>query len=111
MSDMPTPISEPKFVSVASVESLPPGQGRTVEVRGRRFALYNVAGTFKALDDACPHRGASLGAGILDDGKVYCPLHGWAFDPQSGTCLSNPERPVRTYPTRVENGEVQIGIG
>lgn len=110
MSAPSTQTSGPVFISVAAVESLPPGQGRTVEVRGRRFAVYNVEGNFRAVDDACPHRGASLGAGILDDGKIYCPLHGWAFDPANGACLSNPERPVRAYPTRVENGEVQIGI-
>lgn len=98
------------FVAVAESNSLAPGQGRTVEVQGRRFALWNVDGSFYAIDDDCPHRGAPLGAGVLDKGQVHCPLHGWAFDPKTGACLSNPARPVACHPTRVENGKVWIEV-
>lgn len=99
-----------EFVVVAEVASLSPGKGRTVEVRGRRFALWNVDGEFHVIDDACPHRGAPLGAGILDQGHVYCPLHGWAFDPKTGACLSNPARPVRRHSTKVEGGKVWMEL-
>ena len=98
------------FVVAAAVDSLPPGHGRTVEVRGRRFALYNLAGEFYAIDDRCPHRSAPLGAGVLEGGRVYCPMHGWAFDLRTGACFSNPERPVACHPVRVANGEVLIGF-
>ena len=98
------------FVPVADVASLPAGQGRTVHVKGREFAVYNLDGEFYAMDDQCPHRGGPLGAGVLEDGRVYCPLHGWAFDLKTGACLSNPERPVRFYPTRVQDGQVQICV-
>jgi nitrite reductase (NADH) small subunit len=99
-----------EFVSVAEVSSLPAGHGRTVNVRGREFAVYHWGDEFFAIDDRCPHRGGPLGAGYLEDGKVYCPLHGWAFDLKTGACLSNPERPVRVYSTRVIDGQVQIEI-
>jgi len=91
-----------EFVPVAEVSSLPPGEGRTVHVKGREFALYNVDGKFlRALDDECPHKGGPLGAGMLDQGKIVCPLHGWAFDPESGTCDVRSDKIVKTYPTRV----------
>lgn len=99
-----------EFVAVAEIASLPPGKGRTVEVRGKRFALWNVDGKYCAIDDDCPHRGGPLGAGLLEGGKVYCPLHGWAFDVQTGACLSNPSRPVARYHTKVENGMVWIDV-
>jgi nitrite reductase (NADH) small subunit len=99
-----------RYFSIAQVESLPPGTGRTVQVRGRDFAIYNWNGTFFAVDDLCPHKGAQLGAGSLEEGKVFCPLHGWSFDLKTGRCFSNPEKPVQTYPTRVHDGEVQIGL-
>lgn len=97
-----------EFHSVAEVSSLPPGHGRSVHVKGREFALYNMDGQFYAIDDRCPHRGAPLGAGICERGHVFCSLHGWEFDLKTGACLSNAEKPVKTYPTRVENGQVQI---
>lgn len=103
-------MSSPQFVAVAEVASLPPGKGRTVEVRGRKFAVWNVDGAFYAIDDACPHRGGPLGAGLLENGHVFCPLHGWEFDPRTGACLSNPARPVPCHPTKVEAGQVWIGL-
>lgn len=99
-----------EFIAVADTASLPPGKGRTVEVRGRRFAVWNVDGQFHAIDDTCPHRGAPLGAGVLENGKVYCPLHGWEFDVKTGACHSNPARPVNSYPAKEENGQVWIAI-
>ena len=97
-----------RFVSVADAASLPEGQGRTVHVQGREFAIYQLDGRFYAIDDLCPHRGGPLGAGVLEDGQVHCPLHGWSFDLKTGACLTRPDRPVKSYATRVQDGQVQI---
>jgi len=98
------------FLDAADLTSLPPGRGRTVELRGKRIALFNLDGQFHAIDDACPHRGGSLGAGWCENGEVFCPLHGWAFEIASGACKTRPDRPVKSYPTRVENGRVWIAL-
>lgn len=98
------------FVSVADVESLPPGASRTVHAKGREFALFNIDGEFLAIDNECTHRGGPLGAGHVSGGKVYCPLHGWSFEIRTGHCSANGGRPVKSYRTRVLAGEVQIEI-
>ena len=100
----------PDFFPVADVASLPPGRCRTVHVQGREFALFNLDGQFFAIDDQCPHRGGPLGAGCFENGHVFCPLHGWEFDVQTGTCLTRADKPVRSYPTRVVEGQVEIEI-
>lgn len=99
-----------EFVSVAEVSSLPSGKGRTIHVNGREFALWNLDGHFYCIDDQCPHRGGPLGAGSMQHGEVFCPLHGWGFDLRTGVCASRPDRPVQTYPTRVLGSQVQICI-
>ena len=98
------------YVEVAETSSIPPGSGRTVNVRGREFALWNVGGEYFCIDDLCPHRGGPLGAGSMENGTVYCPLHGWGFDLKTGICAARPDRPVKTYPTRVIDGLVQIRL-
>ncbi len=98
------------FTPVAEVSSLPPGQCRTVHVKGREFALYNLDGQFYAIDDQCPHRGGPLGAGCFENGHVFCPLHGWEFDVKTGACLTRADKPVRSYPTRLVAGQVEIEI-
>ena len=97
-----------EFVPVAEVGSLAPGCGRTVQARGREFALWHYDGQYYCLDDRCPHRGGPLGAGTLNDGQVCCPLHGWGFDVRDGSCLTRPDRPVKSYPTRVRDGCIEI---
>ncbi|MFX5801283.1 Rieske 2Fe-2S domain-containing protein, partial [Acinetobacter baumannii] len=39
---------------------LPPGQRRLVFVEGRSLVLFNINGTVYAIDNTCPHQGASL---------------------------------------------------
>ena len=99
-----------EFIRVAEVASILPGHGRTVHVKGREFALWNMEGQFHCIDDQCPHRGGPLGAGCLKDGEVFCPLHGWGFDVRTGACTTRPDRPVATYPVRIVDGWVEICI-
>ncbi len=103
----PSPL---EFVDAADINSLPPGRGRTVELRGKRLALFRIQDQFHAIDDACPHRGAALGAGWCENGEVFCPLHGWAFDIVTGACKTRPDRPVKSYPTEVRDGRVWIAL-
>jgi len=98
------------FISVADVTSLPPGHGRSFHLDGREFALWYVDGEFYCMDDQCPHRGGPLGAGQMQNGQVFCPLHGWAFDVRTGACEARPDRPVKMHPTRVKDGQVQIRV-
>jgi len=61
---------------IAETKDLPPGSGTIVEAGGRTLALFNVDGTFYAIDNTCLHRGGPLGEGDLDDTIVTCPWHG-----------------------------------
>jgi len=99
-----------EFVAVAEVNQVPPDRGLSVSVGDRELALFNISGQFYALDGRCPHRGGPLGEGITENGRVYCPLHGWEFDVKTGACINNPEKPVACFPTRVLDGKVEICV-
>ncbi len=49
-----------KMVKVAQADELAPGQGKVVEADGQSIALFNVDGTFCAIDNTCTHVGGSL---------------------------------------------------
>ena len=84
------------------------GIGRS---KGTRITLANVAGTVFAIDDTCTHRGCSLGDGKLDGSTVQCACHGSRFDVTSGAVVRGPAKePVRSYPVRVADGEVQVDL-
>ena len=99
-----------KFITVAKVEEIPPGTGRTVDVHGAWIALFNVNGAFFAVDNTCPHAGGPLGEGSLDGEVIECPWHGWRFNVRTGERPENPEIRVACVEVRVHGPDVQVKI-
>jgi len=98
-----------EFVTVAKVGAIPTGQGATFKMGDRLVAVFNRGESYSAIDDLCPHMGASLGAGQLDEeGKVTCPWHAWRFDVCDGTWCDNPSLKIDAYEVRVEGNEIQV---
>lgn len=100
-----------EFVTVARVGEIPEGEGRTVTVGDRLVAVFLVDGQYRAIDDLCPHQGASLGAGCVQDGEVFCPWHAWRFRLSDGAWADNPRIGVDVFETRVEGDQVQVRVG
>ena len=99
------------FTRVASVDEVPPGTGKQVTVGGRKLGVFNVDGTFYAIEDSCTHRGAPLSEGDCDGTEVICPWHAARFDLVSGAALSSPARTgVRTYRVQRVGDEVQVDV-
>lgn len=100
-----------KFVTVAKVGAIPTGQGATFAVGERLVAIFNRDGEYHAIDDLCPHMGASLGAGQLDEeGVVTCPWHAWRFNVCSGAWCDNPTLKIDAFQVRVVGDEIQVQL-
>lgn len=97
-----------EFVTVCRRDEIPPDGGRTVLVGDKLVALFDDRGNLCAIDDTCPHMGASLAAGHLEDGIVTCPWHAWRFRVCDGTWADNPRIKVPSYEVRVVGDDVQI---
>lgn len=93
-------------VRIASVAECPPGSAIEVVAAGRMVALFNVDGSFHALDGVCPHQGGPLGKGELCGRVVTCPWHGWQFDVTDGQHQFSPSVRQPTIPVTVEDGDV-----
>ena len=76
-------------------------------VEDHLIAIYNVEGTFYALDGVCPHQGGPLGKGRLEGCTVKCPWHGWQFDVINGQHETTPLRHP-TLPLRVEGDQILV---
>ena len=71
--------AEVEYVTVARVGAIPEGGGASFVAKGRMIAVFHYQGTYHAIDDLCPHMGASLAEGFLEDGIVSCPVACLAF--------------------------------
>ncbi len=102
-----------EFVRVAEKSSLPNSGDRiVVEVEDGLFvAVFNVGGSFYAIEDVCTHDDGPLAEGELDGYAIECPRHGARFDIRDGKVLSMPAiRPVPYYEVRVEGEDILIRL-
>jgi nitrite reductase (NADH) small subunit len=97
-----------EFVRVTGAADVLPGSGVVAEVKGQSVAVFNVDGTYYAIDNTCVHRGGPLGEGELEGDTVTCPWHGWQYDVKSGKSINNPSACVKSYQVKVEGSDVKI---
>jgi nitrite reductase/ring-hydroxylating ferredoxin subunit len=98
------------FVTVAKKTEIPAGEGRVVQVNGRDVALFNLDGTFYAVDNYCVHQGGPLGEGVLDGECVVCPWHSWRYSVKTGVSPVHASVKVETYPVRLDGDNIQVAV-
>ena len=99
-----------EYVKVAGAEDVPPGTGKVVQAGGRLLALFNVDGSFYALDNTCLHRGGPVGEGDLEGTIVTCPWHGFQYDVTTGRNVFDPDVGLETFAVRVADGDVEVAV-
>ncbi|WP_341862101.1 aromatic ring-hydroxylating dioxygenase subunit alpha [Gymnodinialimonas sp. 57CJ19] len=92
-----------------------------VKLLGEELVLFrDETGNLGLIGRHCPHRGADLAYGRLEDNGLRCPFHGWHFD-CSGQCVEQPGEPegsrmhekikAVSYPVREVNGIIWAFMG
>ncbi|MGQ4810336.1 3-phenylpropionate/cinnamic acid dioxygenase ferredoxin subunit [Candidatus Entotheonellaceae bacterium PAL068K] len=106
MSAIPT-----QTIRLASIEEVPESEGREFRVGKRFVALFRFENQFYAMEDRCPHAGAPLNNGPVQDGTVMCLWHGWCFNLHDGACVNLPRGiDVPTYPVSVRGHDVYVTL-
>lgn len=99
------------LVKAAQVSDIGPGTGKVVQAAGKTLALFNLGGSFYAIDNACTHVGGPLGMGKVEGHVVTCPWHGSKFDVTTGKVVGPPaQRNVAGYKTELRDGAVYVDL-
>jgi nitrite reductase/ring-hydroxylating ferredoxin subunit len=109
-----------KYV-VATVDEIPPGARKVVDVAGRSIGVFNLGGEYFAIRNRCPHQGGPLcdgrAAGLITSASpgeysytrpgeiIRCPWHGWEYDIKTGQSWFDPRS------VRVRSYEVEVAAG
>jgi len=82
------------WVQIATSDQLAaPRPLMPVTLQDRRLVLFrDESGELGLIGRHCPHRGADLCFGRLEDNGLRCPFHGWHFD-RTGQCMEQPAEP------------------
>jgi nitrite reductase (NADH) small subunit len=100
----------PRRIVIAPVSEIVENLGKAYPVGDRMIAVFLHNGQYYAMDDFCPHMGASLADGCLYEGSVSCPWHAWRFDLKDGTWLDNPKIKTTVYAIAVEGDNLVIEL-
>ena len=113
---------------VGLAADLPPGRHTIVRAGNRELGIFNIGGTLHALPNLCPHQRGPLCAGstsgTLVDGDatgwkltwshegeiITCPWHRLEFNITTGQCLAFPQRKLRSYAVKVEDGQIKVVV-
>jgi nitrite reductase (NADH) small subunit len=117
-------------VVVGRLAEFPAGTHKVVQAGRREIGVFNIAGTFYALPNICPHQTGPLCAGrtatgtlqadadsgwkprwVMADEVIACPWHGLEYHVPTGQCLAYPEIRLRRYPVSVRDGDIVVTIG
>lgn len=98
------------FVKVATIDEIPAGKSKLVEVDYVRIALFNLDGEIHAIEDVCTHDGGPLVEGTVINGcEVQCPRHGARFDIRTGAALSFPAfEATNRYAVQLDGDDVLV---
>jgi 3-phenylpropionate/trans-cinnamate dioxygenase ferredoxin subunit len=98
-----------EFVSVATVHELKAGERMVVELGRHWIAIFNVEGTYYAIEDVCTHDDGPLAEGELEGCIIACPRHGATFDIRTGKVLTPPALlDVQSYDVQILGENIQV---
>ena len=100
------------FESKAAAEQfVEEGCVNSIQVTTKKICIARTKDGFFAVNDKCPHNGASLSMGrCSEDGAVVCPVHRYRFDLKTGRSKSGLGSYVQTYPIDIREDGVYLGI-
>src|SRR5581483_776670 len=99
-----------EFRTVCKLHEIPENEGKTVAVGEKLIAVFRQGEQVYAIDDVCPHMGASLSGGYVEGGIVTCPWHAWRFRLADGVWADNPRIKIGCYAVRVVGDDVQVQL-
>lgn len=97
-------------LSLGPADDIRVGTSQIFFVEGREISVFRRESGWFAIDNHCPHRGASLAAGQCGESVVTCRWHHWQFDLRTGEAIGRPGFKVGTHSLEVRDGELWIAL-
>jgi nitrite reductase (NADH) small subunit/3-phenylpropionate/trans-cinnamate dioxygenase ferredoxin subunit len=97
-----------EWIRVAESSQVRERFGLSISLHGKSIVLFRYDGKVYALRDSCPHQGAPLSDGYVQNGVLTCPHHGWNFNISNGAFVQNQAIRVPSYEVKEAAGTVYV---
>lgn len=126
MPEATVPTQTRQWQRIGTVEEIPPGERKIVELSGQSVGVFHVGDEFVAILNMCPHEFAPVCLGRVGgtalpsapgewkwgrEGEILaCPWHGWEFELRTGKALFANRPRLRMFPVKIENDEIFVSL-
>ena len=97
-----------RWIDVAASDAVDNGSGIEVLLGDRIVAIFRSDDQLFAVDGMCAHQGGPLADGIVENGCVTCPWHGWQYELASGIQTINRQPLQEVFDIRENSGRIEI---
>ena len=81
----------------------------TVLPDGTEIVLFKTWRGYYAIENRCPHAGATLQDSLIRRNILTCIWHGWQYHLKTGRCITDPQSsPLKHFPLEIENGNIYL---
>jgi NAD(P)H-dependent nitrite reductase small subunit len=101
---------EKEFIRICSFNELKENEGRRFLIEEVDVAVFRLGNQVYALGNVCPHqKSAIIYDGLLEDGKVICPAHGWEFRLKDGNQPTG-SKGLDSFEVKIKEGDVYVKV-
>jgi nitrite reductase/ring-hydroxylating ferredoxin subunit len=101
------PAGEAQWHDLVPTRGFRAGTTRRIECDGRAVFVHRAGTEWRVWDSHCPHQSTDIPQLGLAGHKLTCPKHAWQFDIRTGACTAHGNEPLRQWPSRVQDGQLQ----
>lgn len=102
--------SDPGWQYALELAEIPDTGIKAVELGGHSLLFSRIDQAVICFENACAHMGMPLDMGLVADGVITCPYHGFRYDMTSGECLTAPEVQLVSHAVRVVGSKVEVKL-
>ena len=103
-------LTEISFTKICRVHDIEEDTGKRFIINETEIAVFKSHGKIFALSNICPHQQTALiYDGIIEDGCVVCPAHGWKFNLQTGNKKSG-SRGLDSYEVKIVDENIYVKV-
>ena len=105
-----SPPNAPRFVAVATIDTLPDGGLLRVMLESHALVLARRGDAVYAFQGTCPHEKADLSQGRIENDRLICPRHLASFALSDGAVSAGWDNvaALKLYPARIEGDDIAV---